>query len=138
MTAPAPAGRPRDAGSAVRFVIAGGANTALGYLLLWVLLRSFAGLPYAVALANGVAYAIGIAVSFVAHRRWTFRSTGTARGELPRFVLAHLGTLTLSSALMQAGVGGAGLPLFVCFLLVAPVTTTTNYIVQRRWVFGRT
>ena len=127
---------PSTRAAAARFVVAGGLNTALGYVLLRALLAGFAGLPYAVALANAVSYAIGIAVSFVANRRWTFRSRGSARGELPRFVAAHVGVLCLSSALMQAGVSRAGLPLLVCFLLVAPVTTAINFVVQRRWVFA--
>ena len=81
MTGPTRAGGALLGRPSVRFVLAGGANTVLGYLVLRALLAGFAGRPYAVALANAVAYAIGIAVSFVTNRRWTFRSAGQAGGE---------------------------------------------------------
>jgi putative flippase GtrA len=52
----------------LRFLIAGGFNTALGYGIiligLWLGLGDFA--------ANALGYAIGIPVAHQIHRRWTF------------------------------------------------------------------
>ncbi len=54
--------------TALRFLVAGGFNTALGYAIillgLWLELGDFA--------ANALGYAIGIPVAHQVHRRWTF------------------------------------------------------------------
>lgn len=135
MTAP-PAPRALLASPALRFLVVGGANTALGYALFRALLHGLGARPHAVALAQATAYVIGVGVAFFANRRWTFRSSGTAGRELPRFLAAHLGALTLSSLLMQAGVARLGLPVALCFVLVTGVTTVLNFTTQRFWVFA--
>ena len=123
--------------SFARFLVVGGANTALGAALFWAFLRVYAGHRYAAPLAQATTYVVGVAISFVANRRWTFRSDGAARGELPRFLTAHLGALTLSTGLIQLG-ASAGLPVAVCFVATLGVTTVLNYAVQRLWVFRPT
>ncbi len=40
-------------------------------------------------LASGLCYGLGVALSYLLNRRWTFNSQGKHRQDLPRFVLAY-------------------------------------------------
>ena len=140
--AAAPAGvlaQVRDAlrgGSLTRFLITGATNTVLSFLLFRALLFVYEGRVAAAAgLAQATTYAIAIPILFAVSRRWTFRSQGSVAREVPRFLSAHLGLLCMSSVLLQAGVSLLGLPVTPCWVLVTAITTVTNFLAQRYWVF---
>lgn len=120
---------------AARFACVGTVNAMLGYVLFRLFLHGFAAMLHPAALAQAAAYGVGVGISFVANRRWTFRSMGRVRGELPRFVASHGVSLALSSALMQVGVASSWFPVAVCYVLVVSVTTVLNFTMQRYWVF---
>ena len=84
----------------LRFLVTGGANTALGFVLFHAFFRLLGGGAGDAARAQALSYAIGIAASYAVNRRWTFRSEGSHGRHLPRFVAAHLCALALSSTLM--------------------------------------
>ncbi|HEY0779297.1 MAG TPA: GtrA family protein [Gemmatirosa sp.] len=120
---------------AVRFAIAGGFNTALGFVLFRGLLRTFGDRPTMAWVAQSIAYALCVAISYAINSTWTFRSGGGHGRQLPRFLAAHGGSLVLSSALIQIGVTTFALPFAFCWLLATAVTTVTNFVLQRFWVF---
>lgn len=123
---------------AFRFLLAGGANAALGFVLFHALLRALSGRPAAAGLAQAVSYGAGVAVGYAVNRRWTFRGAGGrphAR-TLPRFLATYLTTLALTSAGMQLGVGRLGLRPSVCWVLVTGAATVVNFVAQRYWVFA--
>lgn len=121
---------------ALRFLIAGGLNAALNLALFRGLLRLFGDRPGMAWVAQAVAYAFCVAVSYVVNRTWTFRSGGAHGRQLPRFVTAHFGSLVLSSALIQTGVGVLHRPPVVCWVFATGVTTLANFVLQRFWVFA--
>jgi putative flippase GtrA len=127
--------RPPQTGTVVRFLVSGGLNTAATFLLFRVLLHLVGRRPGAPAVAQATAYAVGIALSFALNRGWTFRAQGRP-GQLPRFIAAHLGSLTASAALMELGVTHAGLSPTVCWLLLVGPITAVNFTLQRYWVFA--
>jgi putative flippase GtrA len=126
--------RARLFATGARFLVSGAINTAVGFVIFRVLLVLYGALPGAIAAAQATAYAVGIVISYVMNRRWTFRSEHGH--QLPRFLIAHLGALVLSSALLQGGVSLLHLPLMLCFVLVAGITTVMNFVAQRYWVFA--
>jgi putative flippase GtrA len=83
----------------VRYGLVGVANTAVGLGVI-LILQMLLGLdPYS---ANAGGYAVGLAVSFLLNRAWTFQVSDRPAGRLSRFMLAfaisyaaNLGTLTL-------------------------------------------
>lgn len=89
--------------SALRFGLVGVLNTLVGLAVILVLLRAGAG-DY---LANAASYAVGISLSFVLNRAWTFGVRGpVALREIARFGLvcalsyaANLAMLTLMRGL---------------------------------------
>ncbi len=131
---PAPSIRRLDR-PAVRFAIAGVFNTALGFVLFRGLLRAFGDRPTMAWVAQSLAYGICVSLSYAINSTWTFRSGGAHGRQLPRFLAAHGGSLVLSSTLIQTGVTTLALPFSFCWLLVTGVTTVTNFVLQRFWVF---
>jgi len=125
---------------ALRFLVAGGLNAALNFALFRAFLHLLGGQPSAAGVAQAGAYAIGVTVGYVVNRRWTFRNGGAAeaaahRRALPRFLAAYLGTLALSTALIQTGVMVVGLSPNLAWVLATGVTTVVNFVAQRYWVF---
>ena len=120
----------------VRFLVTGAANTAVGFVIFRVLLQLLGNGRGRAGLAQAMAYAIGIAASYVANRGWAFRSDGAHRHELPRFVAAHVGGLALSTALLQLAVTRLAAPVTVCWVGVTGIMTLVNFTVQRYWVFA--
>jgi putative flippase GtrA len=80
----------------IRYGIAGSANTALGYTVIYVLM--LVSVPP--VLSNLVGYAAGLVLAFVLQKRWVFRSKADISREMAKFLaafvlcyLANLGTL---------------------------------------------
>ena len=123
-------------GALARFLATGAANTALSFLLFRGLLFLYDGRVAAPAgLAQATTYAVAIPILFAVSRRWTFRSRGAVSREAPRFLAAHFGLLLVSSTLLEAGVSLLGVPVTACWVLVTGLTTVSNFVLQRFWVF---
>jgi putative flippase GtrA len=89
----------------LRFATVGVVNTGLGYAVIFACMY-LAGFDAVVS--NVLGYAVGLVVSYVLNRSYTFRSAGKAQAEIPRFLsifllayLANLGTLLV--LIRQAG-----------------------------------
>lgn len=68
-----------------RYGIVGIATNLLNYLIFLLFLRL--GIPAVVA--AGLCYGLGVALSYLLNRRWTFASTDRHRRDLPKFLLAY-------------------------------------------------
>lgn len=71
----------------LRFGIVGLLNTAVGLAAIYAVLLIFRTGP---AVANAVGYTIGLALSFMLNRLWTFGSRHRAAALLPRYLLVVL------------------------------------------------
>jgi len=80
--------------ASIKFAVVGVANTLVGlssiYLGKWLL-------GFGDVMANACGYSIGLALSFILNRRWTFRHSGPVIPALARFfavfILAYLSNL---------------------------------------------
>jgi putative flippase GtrA len=114
----------------LRFLIAGGFNTALGYAIiltgLWLGLGDFA--------ANALGFAIGIPISHQIHRRWTFAvSKRFSWGEGLRFAATFAVAYSANLVVIWAGrtVGQVASPLVQ---LAAILTYATIFFLLSRYV----
>lgn len=73
--------------SAVRYLLVGCSNTAVGFAVIWVALRWF-GLGN--VMANATGYSVAFLWSFALNRKWTFYHKGAVGPALLRYVLATL------------------------------------------------
>ena len=113
--------------AALRFGLVGVLNTLVGLTVIWTLLLLGVG-DYP---ANACSYAVGLCVSFVLNRVWTFEVRGPVAGEeVARFLTvfalsyaANLGVLTIMRGLGFAqsliGQGAAMATYSVCFFLLS-------------------
>lgn len=117
----------------LRFLLAGGVNTAASYAVYAMLL--YAGLPY--ALANLCGLAFGILFSFGTHATYVFRRHD-GRRRLAQF-LRYLACWTVLYGVNVLLIGGAmrlGLDAYGAGALAVLPMALLSYLAQQRFVFG--
>nr|WP_281414877.1 GtrA family protein [Rhizobium sp. BK538] len=116
-----------------RFAAVGAANTLMYFLLANALV-------YIVGLSGDVAayaaYTMILPVSFVAHRRVTFRSNGDRTTELVRFFLLQAMSLSIIAAVNYVVAGYPSSFAWIGFALISLLIPLANFIVMQFWVFN--
>jgi|GEM_PF-1286438 len=130
--APAPESEARRG---VRFIVNGLAATATHYLSLLLLADLLGMRP--VGLANFIAAALGVVVSFVGNHHFVFRSTQKKQETVGRF-LGVYGVMTVAHGVaMYLWADLALLPKTPGFVLITGGTAVANYLLGKLWVFAR-
>jgi putative flippase GtrA len=117
----------------VRFALIGLFNTVFLWVFTWVMVTHMA---WSLRPTAWLGYAIGMVISFLANRAWTFHDLGQDRA------LARAGgfiALNMVCALLFAEVStalSAWLPLGPALVLATGVTTVVNFAAQRYLVFA--
>lgn len=125
-----------------RFGLVGGVNTAIDFSILFLL--KAAGLP--VVTANIISTTIAFCFSFVANKKFTFKTTSTnIRRELLLFVLVTLFGLWVLQSLViygvQLAISSSGLAisenavLFAAKIIATIVSLIWNYLLYSTVVF---
>jgi putative flippase GtrA len=83
-----------------------------------------------------LAYAIAAIFSYIAHRLFTFASSGAYRSEIPRFVLLTLTGAGISFVIPVIVEYWLGLPILFSVAAVCIIIPLSNYFALDRWVFG--
>jgi putative flippase GtrA len=114
-----------------RFVLAGGAGTAVQYLVLLALVSLGGAGPGRSAFAAAV---VGACVVYLLNRRYTFASRRSHAAALPRFALMASSGAVLNGVLVGL-LSAAGV-----YYLLAQVAATIailgiNFIVSKWWIF---
>lgn len=113
-----------------KYGIIGLVNNAALYLL-FVLLVTLGIRP---VLTAGLCYILGVAISYVLNRRWTFESTNSHARDLPRFVVAY--GVGLASTLVTIYVLLFWLPPEIAQILNIGITALVIYGMLRLLRFG--
>ena len=116
----------------VRFLVVGGLSSATYALVVALLLANEIAAP---ALASIVGYLIALVPNFLAQKLFTFRSTGPASGEIPRYLLVQGVNIGASTAVMHVGVAMLGWPAAVGIVVVVVLIPVTSYLALRLFVF---
>jgi putative flippase GtrA len=114
----------------LRFLVAGGVNTAFGFGIYSALV--LLGLPVPVALL--LATVAGVFFNFVTFGGFAFRSLELRR--LPRFLVAYTFIYLFNLALLEGLRAATGLGPIVSQLLCLAVVAPTAYLVLKSKVFG--
>lgn len=120
-----------------RFATSGGIVTLLAVLVYWIG-ADVCGVP-AVA-ANGIAYAVCLAIGYMMHSRWSFAGHDagtTALGTSTRYVLISLVGLAINSLWVWALVVRLRGPTWLPIAPMVFVTPVMMFALNRRWVFAR-
>jgi len=89
------------------------------------------------AIANLVAFALSLAVSYLGHKHMTFKATGGHAAHLPKFLVITSLLVGATSALSVVGVSWLELPPFIAAGLVAVTYPTGSFFLNKYWVFRR-
>ena len=110
-----------------------GVGTNLGLYALFLLLV-WAGLsPVPV---SGLCYVLGVAMSYLLNRRWTFASRGSHQQDLPRFMIAYGVGLIVTLVSMRLLILPLGPEL--AQLTTISITAATIFVALILLRFGRT
>jgi putative flippase GtrA len=123
----------------VRFLVVGGINTVVGYLL-------FAALQLSVGHVIGYlgslygSYVLAVTLAFVLHRRFTFRveGTGSRLVDFVRFASVYVVSLAANTVVLPLLVELARLDPLVAQAISVVVTTIVSYFGHKYFSFRRT
>jgi len=119
----------------LRFAAVGLVNTAIGLAAIYAVMFFFQTGP---ALANAVGYAIGLAVSFLLNRTWTFNSNRPAAHVLPQYLLVAVIAYLLNLGAVLAAISFFSVNLYLAQLLGVGIYTICMFFGCRWFVFART
>ena len=120
----------------VRFVIIGGVNTVVAYLL-FVLFELTLGGRYFLSLF--LAYLLATMLAFVLHRRFTFGVTGRQSliVDFLRFESVYVVMFLLNAALLPLFIEIFGWPSLVAQAVIVVFTTVVSYLGHKFFSFRR-
>ena len=118
-------------GQALRYLVAGGANTALSLAIYWTLQPRIGAVP-----AYMVAFCTTVLTGYAIHSRWVFREPWHWRGLL-RFPVVQLVNLAVGSTIVALMVHGLGVPAWIAPLVAIAVTVPLGFLLVRAAVSRR-
>lgn len=123
----------------VRFILVGGANTVVGYVL-FVAFEVLVGATIGYLGSLYASYSISIILAFALHRRYTFGITGQAGiiVEFIRFASVYVVTLLINTALLPILVEVAGLSPVLAQAIIVVFATLVSYFGHKWFSFRRT
>jgi putative flippase GtrA len=116
----------------VRFSVVGLLNTIIGLAAIYSVLFFFSTGPI---IANLIGYSIGLIISFVLNRNWTFDQAGTGHERLPVFLLVAGLSYLCNLGVVAAGSYVFGLSPYLVQLFGLPTYTMVMFLGCRMFVF---
>lgn len=114
-----------------RFVCVGIINTIIGYGTFFIVQIY---INYLVALV--ISHVVGVSISYVWNRLWTFQSNNSKVWEFLRFESTYLVSLIVNMVLLYAAVDIMGQDPRIVQLLLLPVITVFTFIGHKYWSFN--
>jgi putative flippase GtrA len=115
-----------------RFVIIGGAGSAIYVLATCLLLR---GMGLGVIDATGIAFAIVIIFNYVLHYHWTFESDKAHALALPQFIATSLIGFLINYTVIEIGAVWIGFHYVPTQAVAIGLVVTSNFLLGSLWVF---
>lgn len=118
-----------------RFLIVGAVSTAVNYAL-FVMLFTTTALSYLVA--SMIGYISGMLFGYVLNRSWTFGAdVPSTLHEIFLYAAVYAFSLALNTVVLAGGVEVVGLSPLIANIVAIGVSTCSNYIGLRFFVFSR-
>jgi putative flippase GtrA len=116
------------------FGLVGGSGAAAFVLLSSALVGVWGGLPN--WLVSSICYGVLIGPVYLAHRRFSFRSSAPHGRALPRYAGVQLCSLALASLFSFVTYSLLALPTLWSSLVVTGLTSGVSFVVLRLWTFA--
>ncbi len=118
--------------SALKFLVVGGANTIFGLVVIYFLKWQF---DLDDIIANTIGYALGILLSFILNKRWSFQHKGATLSALIRFLLVTAIAYASNLAVVLASINMLGVNGYLAQALGIPPYTVVSYLGSRFYAF---
>jgi putative flippase GtrA len=116
----------------LRFLCVGVVNTFVGLAIIYVC-KYFGGLDDLGA--NAIGYAVGICVSFILNRRWTFSHRGAIAPAAIRFLIVSAIAYAVNLLTVMLCIHSFDLNSYLAQALGVPPYTLTAFALSRLWAF---
>lgn len=120
---------------AARYVMAGAANTLVGYLVYWLCL-SYIGLTP--AWANAVGYAVGLCVAFVLNQVFVFRGSRVTIPVVFHFLIAFAVAFALNQLVLWIQIDGLEIAPEIAQIGAMMTYTVSFFLLNKFLVFRHT
>jgi putative flippase GtrA len=120
----------------VAFLIVGGINTVVGFLIFAGFLVLLGKQRYLVALV--CSHVVAVLIAFVLYRFVVFRVRGHVLADLWRFETVYLSALAVNLVVLPVLVELAHLPVLLAQALIVLVTSLMSYLGHKHYSFRRT
>ena len=115
-----------------RFLIVGVINTFTGISVIYLMKYL---LSAGDVLANAVGYCIGLCVSFVLNRKWTFRHDGKVWPSAIKFILVFFVAYATNLAVVMISIHWVGIDSYIAHLVGMPPYTVVFFLLCQYFVF---
>lgn len=119
----------------LRFAVVGGTNTVIDFGILFLL----TSLGLDKIIANYISTSVALSFSFIANKKYTFKSEASAKHQIIPFLIVTLIGLWIIQPLIIWGYttafGDSSLALFIGKLLATVASLIWNYLLYARFVF---
>jgi putative flippase GtrA len=119
-------------GQAARFLVVGAISTAIQYVVLVIAVELF---DMRADVGSALGYLISAAVSYVANRRYTFRSDAPHKQAAFRFVVVLLVGLAMNTLCMTLLAEHWGVPYIAAQVIATGIVTVWNFLGHALWSF---
>lgn len=120
-------------GSLFRFLVVGLVATVTHFL---VVIAAVEFLAIDATMANGLAWAIALFVSYFGHYRWTFTAQGAHLEHLPRYIVVSLTGLTLNLSTVWLLNSQLGAHYLVATTIGVTLSIIATFTLSRLWAFA--
>lgn len=117
--------------SAVKYAIVGGINTLVCWVVIFVLMWGGV-IP---EIANAIGYGVGIIVSYVLNKRYTFASKRSHREDFVRFCVAMGIAYGVNFIVLVVLYRGFGVNEYFAQIIAAVFYTISGYLISKIWAF---
>ncbi len=100
------------------------------------LCEAFSALRFSASAAGIAALVPVLVVSYIGHKKKTFRSEGAHRDEAPRFIVLGIVDLMLAGLVPYLG-HLLHAPPIAAFVALTAIVPAANFLIMRFWVFAR-
>ena len=120
----------------VRFILVGGVNTIVAYLLFLAFEAAFGG-RYLLSLV--LSYVFATLLAFALHRRFTFGVSGRHRlvADFLRFESVYVVMFVVNAVLLLLFIELAGWPSWLAQAVIVVITTVGSYLAHKFFTFTR-
>ncbi len=118
------------------YLVVGVWNTVFGYGI-WALMQYLLGDALNYLEIVVLSWPIAVLNAYLGYRYIVFRSRGSVRGELPRFLLVYLATLVVNLMVLPVALAVLPLNIYVIQALFAVGVVIASYLGHKYYSFGR-